>query len=196
VFVDYGRLGEMPGYNFNGQLGDGTNGDRLLPTDVSGLPSGGVSAIASGRDSTCALLVTGGVKCWGSNDAGNLGDGGTVSQNVPVDVTGLSAGVTNIAMGSSGGCAILTGGALKCWEARGGGRATTLRRTPVDVSGLSSGVVAVVIGGNARCVIIAGGALKCWGTNSSGSVGDGTTLPPLGAHRCERAAEWSHGSDC
>lgn len=103
------------GYNLNSQLGDGTNVDRLLPTDVSGLPSGGVCAIASGRDSTCALLVTGGVKCWGSNDAGNLGDGGTVNQNVPVDVTGLPTGVVALAVNNSLACVLTNVGGVEYW---------------------------------------------------------------------------------
>ena len=67
------------GYNGDGELGDGTTTDRSLPTDVlvslGGSPLTGVSAISSGTEHMCGLLDDGTVKCWGSNEFGQLGDG-------------------------------------------------------------------------------------------------------------------------
>src|SRR5262245_40811843 len=54
-------------------LGDGTTTDRSSPSASDVLT--GVKAIAGGRTSICALMDTGGVRCWGSNAFGALGDG-------------------------------------------------------------------------------------------------------------------------
>ncbi|MHB8516178.1 MAG: RCC1 domain-containing protein, partial [Dehalococcoidia bacterium] len=61
------------GANDNGQLGDGTTISHQRPALVAGLSSG-VTAIAAGSAHTCALTTAGGVKCWGSNANGELGD--------------------------------------------------------------------------------------------------------------------------
>ncbi|OQW91168.1 MAG: hypothetical protein BWK79_17595, partial [Beggiatoa sp. IS2] len=88
------------GDNMKGQLGDGTTTERHIPVDVTGLTTVTVMAIATGAEHTCALTDSGGVKCWGANDMGQLGDGTTIERHAPVDVVGLTS-VTAIATGRS-----------------------------------------------------------------------------------------------
>ncbi|MBV7333893.1 hypothetical protein KFU94_37805 [Chloroflexi bacterium TSY] len=164
------------GRNNSGQLGDGTKADRHTPIDVSNLTNG-VAAISTGENHTCALMSSGGVKCWGENGDGQLGDGSTTDRNMPVDVNGLTNGVSAISVGWNHVCA-LTNGEAKCWgdnkfNQLGDGSATD-RNTPVDVSGLTSGVTGIAAGEIHTCAIISGG-VKCWGGNGSGQLGDGTT---------------------
>jgi alpha-tubulin suppressor-like RCC1 family protein len=73
------------GANRSGQLGNGRNTESHVPVEVSGLGSG-VSAISAGGDHTCALTTGGGVRCWGLNSSGQLGNGRQTNSNVPVPV--------------------------------------------------------------------------------------------------------------
>ena len=166
------------GYNGNGQLGDGTRTTRLEPVNVFGLSSG-VAAIAGGWDHTCALMNSGGVKCWGNNAHGEVGDGTKIDRLKPVDVFGLTSGIDAISTGFDHTCAITTGGAAKCWgnNSRGelGDGSLQQRRKPVNVVGLGSGVASISAGFNHTCVVTTGGGAKCWGNNDHGQVGDGST---------------------
>ncbi len=168
------------GSNSNGQLGDGSLTSRSVPVDVSGL-QGGVAALSAGSSSfhTCALTSAGGVKCWGQNTYGQLGDGTATRRLAPVDVTGLPGSVVAIATGSEHTCALTTGGAVKCWGwntyGQLGDNSATTRVTPVNVTGLQSGVTAIAAGLGQTCAVTSGGAATCWGYNYDGELGDGTT---------------------
>lgn len=166
------------GGNWVGQLGDGTTMYRFTPVNVSGLTSD-VTAIASDHTHTCALTVSGGAKCWGENDYGQLGDGTTTNRLTPVNVTGLTTGVIAIAIGASHTCALRSSGGVKCWGMNFFGQlgdgTTTDQHMPVNVNGLTTGVSAIAVGQYHSCALTTRGGLKCWGNNEHGQIGDGTT---------------------
>ena len=136
--------------------------------------------MTAGQDFACALLTGGGVKCWGYNQDGELGDGSTTNSSVPVDVIGLSSGVHAITAGSIGlhACARLDDGSAKCWGdgnlGQLGNNASTSSSVPVDVSNLSSGVEDISAGGGHTCAVVNGGVM-CWGIDDFGQLGNGVT---------------------
>jgi alpha-tubulin suppressor-like RCC1 family protein len=183
------------GWNGQGQVGDGTVtglSGRATPVDVVGLDEQ-VTVLAGGYDHTCALTALGSVRCWGSNDSGQLGTETSETcpdpyiptmlkpcSTTPLDVPGLESGVAAITAGASHTCALTDAGGVKCWGGNGQGQlgdgTTVPRSTPVDVVGLSSGVAAVSAGPFSfhTCAVTTSGGAKCWGDNYGGTLGDGT----------------------
>ncbi len=174
------------GGNNLGQLGDGTDTNRLNPVFVNGLNN--VSQVIAGNARTCALIGSGSdvgkVKCWGENSNGQLGDGSNINRLTPVFVHNLE-NVSFVSYGNNHACALIGGGAyagkVKCWGDNYNGQlgdGTNINRyVPTFVVGLQ-GVAKLSLGTNYSCAVISTGAdagkMKCWGLNTFAQLGDGT----------------------
>jgi alpha-tubulin suppressor-like RCC1 family protein len=101
------------GRNAEGQLGDGTHAQSLLPVPVANLST--ALSIAVGYDHTCALTAAGGLECWGNNNVGELGDGTVDGSDIPVDIPGLSGRTRFVSAGYQSTCAIDGDGRARCW---------------------------------------------------------------------------------
>lgn len=111
---------ECWGANSYGQLGDGTTTDSDVPVQVNGIDgiTDTAAAVTVGSFHTCALLDSGAVKCWGRNDDGEVGNGGTNDALTPQTVTGLDGSgdiATDVSAGGYYTCALLTSGEVRCW---------------------------------------------------------------------------------
>jgi alpha-tubulin suppressor-like RCC1 family protein len=181
------------GSNTYGQLGDGTNTTRLLPTVVKN-PGGtgpltGVTQIVAGSLHTCAWLTDGTARCWGYNSNGQLGDGTTTNRSLPVVVkngagTAPLANVTQITAAVIFTCARISDGTARCWGSNGNGvlgdGTTTNHILPIVVknpagTGSLTGVTQISVRGIHSCARISDGTARCWGFNANGQLGDGTT---------------------
>jgi len=141
------------------------------------IPSG-AAAISAGGDHDCVLMNSGGVKCWGENDFGGVGNGSINSRNDPIDVTGLSSGVQSVSAGGFHTCALMNSGTVKCWGLNKYGQlgdgTTDDRHAPVDVLNASR-VISVSAGGNHTCLLMNNSQVWCFGRNRDGQLGDGSS---------------------
>jgi len=171
---DDGQRYRLVGSNASGGLA--TNAARLkVVVPLSDTPEG---KLALGGAHACAVMADYTVACWGMNNQGQLGNGGTSSASAPVAVSGLNQ-VIAVAVGSRGSlysgnwgqsCAVQAGGGLWCW-----GRETNAvdQLVPQAVPGATN-VRAVAVGSGHACYLDGSGHARCWGFNISGELGNGT----------------------
>jgi alpha-tubulin suppressor-like RCC1 family protein len=199
---------ECWGANGNRQLGNGSpvSGPSFAPVPVADITN--AVDISAGFIHTCAALVNGTVKCWGTGDAGQLGNGSLDGSSRPVLVSGITDAVA-VSAGKFHTCAVLASGSVKCWGDNHWGElgngTTTDSSTPVSVSGLTN-AIAVAGGGSHTCALIADNTGQCWGLGDFYELGNGslttssTPVPVLGLtngmglfagglHACVRLAD-------
>jgi Regulator of chromosome condensation (RCC1) repeat len=144
-------------------------------------PSEGV-ALSSGAAHTCTVYASGGVRCWGDNSKGQLGQTASTGGLLPTLMTGFSASVKTISAGDGHNCAVLADGKVACWgdntDGQLGNGTTTPSLTPVNVPGISN-AVAVSAGSAHTCALLATGSVQCWGRGEGGWLGDGLGVSSL-----------------
>ncbi|WP_027400397.1 RCC1 domain-containing protein [Anaerovorax odorimutans] len=171
------------GYNYYGQLGDGTTTSHNSPTKIEGLTD--VVMISSGEDFCLAMKKDGSVYSWGKNDYGQLGNDTVGSKSlVPVQVAGESgqgnlSSVTSIAAGKRNGAALISDGTVKTWGYNRWGQLgdgtsdySAKSKVPINVTGIS-GVIAIALGDDHALALKKDGSLWSWGHNDVGQLGNG-----------------------
>lgn len=162
------------GDNYNGQFGSGTtsNTPAKAPVTVSGVSD--AADIASGESHLCILTKSGGMRCWGRNDSGQVGVGSTTTP-LPVSTPqGLGSGLATISAGYFNSCAMTSSGALHCfgWNRDGqlGSASPSNVTTPVAISSLGNSVTGSAGGYITNCALSVG-QVFCSGRGNLGQLG-------------------------
>ncbi len=166
------------GGNTYGQLGLG--GENTTQMNTPKFVSGGYTfyTISIGIYSSCGLLQNGSALCWGKNNYGQLGLGGTNTTTMysPTYVLG-GYNFSFIESGYNHNCGLLYNGSALCWGYNDyggvGDNSTSTKYNPTPVYGNYS-FSSLGLGSGHTCGILHNGTLLCWGTNSNGQLGDGT----------------------
>jgi alpha-tubulin suppressor-like RCC1 family protein len=184
------------GANNFGQLGTGTlpasPNDPGTPIPMfSAFNSNGAAIATDGAAQfACAITNTGGAKCWGLNSYGQLGDGTTstiaqLGNPNPVDVVGLGALPSTIAVGFAHACGLSSAGTLYCWGNNAFGQLGTgssvpnnppsaAQATAPGAAGLS--ISGMALGANHTCILASDGTVWCFGSNAFGQLGNNTFI--------------------
>lgn len=179
----------------------------------------GRGMVSAGAAHTCAILSSGAVRCWGANDAGQLGalpeqaiigDNANEAPNAlpgnQVTFGTLPSGRARRAVQVSAGgghtCALLNDGNVRCW----GGDTTNNQTLPAKTDGdidLPGPAIAIDAGGGHTCALLASGEATCWGANNLGQLGFGNrialttgTLPVIAGLASVREIRAGNGHTC
>lgn len=199
------------GLNIYGQLGlgdtvnrgdfPGQMGDNLPPVNLgTGLYA---VKVATGNNSSCAILNNNKVKCWGQNQFGQLGQGDTVDRgdqpgemgdNLPFvdlgnDVNGSPYEAIDIAATQASYCVVMRSGNVKCWGynlfgqlglndnvTRGNAAGQMGTNLPFLDFGNGLTVKQIVAGDSFVCTILNNDRVRCWGYNLDGQLGIGNAV--------------------
>jgi alpha-tubulin suppressor-like RCC1 family protein len=179
------------GLNESGQLGDGSVISRNRPTLIafSGLQMGEtIQSVSAGSHHSIAVTTNGRVYAWGRNSNRELGDGTTISKNIPYDITSKfslesDVKITSLYLGILHSLALTSDGRVFSWGPNSKGQlgdgTTTERIVPNEITSnfhLSNGekITSISLGGLHSTAITSTGKVFIWGWNAESQLGDGT----------------------
>jgi alpha-tubulin suppressor-like RCC1 family protein len=190
----------MWGSNGNGQLGDGTTTDRIVPTEITSrfsLSTGDqIISLSTRSFHTSALSATGRVFMWGNNMVGQLGDGTTqinTFRTLPIEITSrfsLNEGdqIISLFLNDNNSSALSSTGRVFMWGLNivsnngilGDGTMVFSRSIPTEITSRFSlnaedKIISLSIGHGFSSALSATGRVFMWGFNEYGKLGDGTT---------------------
>lgn len=171
------------GANGQGQLGIGpiepeSSYFTVTPTEVVNLGRG-ARAVALGNWHTCAILVDGGVACWGSNNKHLLGIADCEGCDFGEPQRVFEGDAVSVDTGKSHTCIALTNGDVVCFgessfgEAGERPTAAVWVPTPTRLDASTEFVTDISLGDGFSCLLEESGRVRCFGYNRYGQAGIG-----------------------
>lgn len=163
------------GAGTNGQNGDGSPLNRLMPVKVPFF-SGNVVDVGRDLAHACAVRNDATVWCWGDDSQGQLGNGAGGSSNTPVQVTSVTNAIA-VEVYNNTSCALIANGTIRCWGNNdhskiGNALAPNPAQTAYFVAAIDD-AVDVAVGYDHVCAVEGSGTAYCWGNDASGQLGNG-----------------------
>jgi alpha-tubulin suppressor-like RCC1 family protein len=179
------------GSNSSYQLGDGTNINKNIPTQI-GFDTDW-QEISSGQFFSLAIKTNGTLWAWGDNVVGQLGNGTTIYKTIPTQI-GTEDSWIKVSSGSFYSLAIKNNGTLWAWGhnqfGQLGNGTNNTRLTPTQI-GLDTNWSKISAGFNHALAIKYDGTLWAWGKNSDCELGDGTAINKNVPVQIGSANDWS-----
>jgi uncharacterized repeat protein (TIGR02543 family) len=182
------------GYNFYGQLGDGTVENKNIPTDITSSFSFNenekIKDISLGAYYSVALTTDGRIFTWGHNVYGQLGDGTNIKQETPVDITSsfvLSENeeITQISVNGYVSSAITSNGRVFTWGwnifGQLGDNTFVNKNVPTEITTNftlieDETITNIWLGDYHASALTSDNRVFSWGNNGYGQLGDGTNI--------------------
>ena len=177
----FGQLGRGDSSIFIGKI-PGDMGESLPFVDLGNNIN--ATQITTGGFHTCALLSNQEIKCWGSNNNGQLGRGdsfspigqnsGEMGENLPFVNLGNNTKAIQVSAGREHTCALLSNYQMKCWGSNSNGQlgrgdaSPTIGQGPGEMGddlpfvdlGSNINVTQIVTGGFHTCAILSNQEIK------------------------------------
>ncbi|MGE8556635.1 MAG: T9SS type A sorting domain-containing protein [Chryseobacterium jejuense] len=158
------------------------------------IPTGCWQSLSAGGEYSLGIKTDGTLWAWGNNQNGQLGDGTSISTNVPIQI-GTANNWVKIAAGSSHALAIKADGTLWAWGKNEYGQlgdGTKMNRfTPTQI-GTGTNWQSISAGLYSSIAIKTDGTLWGWGHNYYGQLGDGTISPKTVPTQIGTATNWQN----
>jgi alpha-tubulin suppressor-like RCC1 family protein len=167
------------GMNANGVRGEEFLKDRVVPGPnvlerVHDVSLGGWSSTAHGL----AIRHESRLYAWGSNGAGELGDGTYDGRWEPVEIE-FSDEPAQVAAGHRFSCLLTVAGQPYCWGSNSRGQLghDAAGLTPTALSTGDLPAFEEIAAGIDHACVRAGDDVWCWGSNDNGRRGNGSAVP-------------------
>ena len=132
--------------------------------------------VSAGATHTCGVTTADDLYCWGANEEGQLGTGGTQPSILTPSRVDIAGSLQTVSAGGSHSCATTTSREAYCWGSNASGQLGSPESgmrspSPTLVSG-GLEFVTIAAGASHTCAATPNRKGYCWGANDFGQIGN------------------------